>query len=162
MNDDTKTWVGTITPSNYTMDQSGQTSKAKYTIDYSSYKARLITANEIAQITGYTAWDEKTTDRHYFFDSKTSTASTTCKRGDISGCKYGWLYDRTNTGCTDFGCLNNSDQVTSGYWTASSRATFYREAWGVYYPANVTTNIVEDSNLFGIRPVITISKSQLG
>ena len=40
LNDDTKSWVGTKTPSNYTMDQTGQTSNAKYTIDYSGYKAR--------------------------------------------------------------------------------------------------------------------------
>ena len=41
LNDDTKNWVGTETPSNYTMDQSTQVSKAKYTIDYSGYKANL-------------------------------------------------------------------------------------------------------------------------
>ena len=159
---DTSSWQGTITPANYTMDQTGKTSKAKYTIDYSSYKARLITADEVAQITGNTSWDEKTASNYYYLDSKTTTASTTCKSGDTSGCKYGWLYDRTYTGCTKYGCLNNSDQVTSGYWTASSDAFISYYAWHVRYGANVSSNVVSDSSEDGVRPVITISKSQLG
>ena len=80
LNDDTKSWVGTKTPSNYTMDQTGQTSNANYTIDYSSYKARLITAQEVATITDYSGWDEKVSanSKWYYFDSKTTTASDTC------------------------------------------------------------------------------------
>ena len=169
LNDDTKSWVGTITPSNYTMDQTGQTSKAKYTIDYSDYKARLITAQEIATITGYLEWDEKVAanSSYYYFDSKTTTASDTCKSGDTSGCTYGWLYDRTNTSCTTYGCLNNSDQTTHGYWTASSRAGDSYSAWYVSYSGrvdNVTVDYDEQDIDFslGVRPVITVAKSQLG
>ena len=162
LNDDTKSWVGTITPANYTMDQSTQGSKAKYTIDYSSYKARLITANEIAQITGNTTWDEKIDNSYYYLDSKTTTASTTCKSGNTTGCKYGWLYDRTHKNCIAFGCLNKSDKETYGYWTASSRAGDSIEAWHVRYGANVSSNVVSDSSEDGVRPVITILKSQLG
>ena len=85
LKNDTDGWKGTITPTNYTMDQTGQTSNAKYTIDYSSYKARLITAQELAQITGNTTWDEKTANNYYYLDSKTKTASATCKEGNTSG-----------------------------------------------------------------------------
>ena len=163
LNDDTKTWVGTITPSNYTMDQTGQTSNAKYTIDYSSYKARLITANEIAQITGNTGWNEKIANSYYYLDSKTTTASDTCKEGNISGCKYGWLYDRTSANCTKYGCLNSSGKFifTTGYWTASSRADDSNSAWGVSDNASVNSNDVYDSTFNGVRPVITILKSKL-
>ena len=121
---DTDEWKGTITPSNYTMDQTEQESNANYTIKYKDegYKARLITAQEIATITGYTGWDEKTATNSFYFDSKTKTESDTCKSGNTTGCGYGWLYDRTNKSCTTYGCLNNSDQTTNGYWTASSRA----------------------------------------
>ena len=161
LNDDTKTWVGTETPSNYTMDQSTQGSKAKYTIDYSGYKARLITAQEVAQITGNTTWDEKISTSVFYFDTKTDTASTTCKSGNTTGCGYGWLYDRTSKRCTTSGCLNNSDVYTYGYWTASSCATASREAWHVTSAANVYSNYVDDSSYDGVRPVITILKSKL-
>ena len=159
---DTSSWKGTITPSNYTMDQTGQTSNAKYTIDYSSYKARLITANEIAQITGNTTWDEKAASKIYYFDSKTTSASTTCKSGNTTGCQYGWLYDRTKTDCTTYGCLNNSDQSTLGYWTASSRAGSSDSAWSVSFGAGVDDGDVDYSNFDGVRPVITVSKGKLG
>ena len=159
---DTSSWKGTETPSNYTMDQTGQTSNAKYTIDYSEYKARLITAQEIATITGYTGWDEKVSaSNYYYFDSKTTTASDTCKSGNTSGCSYGWLYDRTNTNCTKYGCLNNSDQETYGYWTASSRAAHSSSAWYVLYRATVDNDGVGSSLSRGVRPVITVAKDKL-
>ena len=158
---DTDGWKGTITPTNYTMDQTGQTSKANYTIDYSSYKARLITAQELAQITGNTTWDEKTANNYYYLDSKTKTASATCKEGNTSGCSYGWLYDRTNTSCIDRGCLNNSDKGTFGYWTASSRADSSNSAWAVRFYAIVDSDYVVYSGYGGMRPVITVLKSKL-
>ena len=166
MNDDTKSWVGTKTPSNYTMDQTGQTSNANYTIDYSSYKARLITAQEVATITDYSGWDEKVSanSKWYYFDSKTTTASDTCKSGksgDTSGCQYGWLYDRTHTNCTESGCLNNSDVEIYGYWTSSSRAANSYGAWRVYGLGNVADNLVNDSSDYGVRPVIEVLKSKL-
>ncbi len=163
LKNDTDGWKGTITPTNYTMDQTGQTSNAKYTIDYSSYKARLITAQELAQITGNTPWDEKVAvnSNWYYFDSKTTTASTTCTDGNTTECSYRWLYDRTNNNCTKYGCLNNSDKETYGYWTASSRAANSNYAWRVNYNGNVISLNVDNNNRNGIRPVITISKSQL-
>ena len=163
LNDDTKTWVGTETPSNYTMDQSTQGGKAKYTIDYSNYKARLITANEIAQITGNTTWDEKTASSSFHFDTNTTTASDTCKKGDTSGCQYGWLYDRTNKSCTTYGCLNNADSSMNGYsyWTASSRADSSSSAWRVSFYARVGSDYVDTSSDYGVRPVIEVLKSKL-
>ena len=167
LNDDTKFWVGTETPANYTMDQSTQSSGAKYTINYSTYKARLITANEIAQITGNTSWDEKNyrTSGYYYLDSKTTTESTTCKNGNTTGCKYGWLYDRSNINCIESGCLNNADSSTSsdmwGYWTASSSADEYNLAWIVPYDAQVSEYVVGTSNVYGVRPVIEVLRSKL-
>jgi hypothetical protein len=166
LNDDTKSWAGTETPTNYTMDQTGQPTNAKYTIDYSTYKARLITAHEIAQITGNTTWDEKTATNSFYFDSKTDTASTTCKRGDTSGCSYGWLYDRTTADCTTYGCLNNAESASagymSGYWTASSAAVYPPiNVWVVNGYASVA-KAANTESLYGIRPVIEVSKSKLG
>ena len=163
LKNDTKTWVGTVTPSNYTMDQTGQTSNTKYIIDYSSYKARLITAQEIATITGNTSWDEEKEENsnNYYLDSKTTSQSSTCKSGDTSGCSYGWLYDRTNTSCTESGCLNNSDQKTSGYWTISSHAAYLNGAWYVSSGGFVYAGIVGNVDHYGVRPVITVLKSKL-
>ena len=154
---DTSNWKGTNTPTNYTMDQTDQPSGANYTIDYSDYKARLITAQEIATITGYTDWNEW----YYFLESKTTSPSSTCKNGNTSGCKYGWLYDRTGTNCTTYGCLNNSDKSTSGYWTISSRAGDTKSALNMYYHAFLYFTDVNTSNYVGVRPVITVLKSKL-
>ena len=163
LKNDTDTWQGTITPTNYTMDQTGQLNNAKYTIDYSDYKARLITANEIATITDYSEWDEKVAINSdwYYLDSKTTVYSNTCKSGNTSGCQYGWLYDRTNKSCTEYGCLNNSDQDTYGYWTASSRANNSSNAWHVGYTNSMSNYNVSISPIYGVRPVITVSKSKL-
>ena len=163
LNEDTKDWIGTEVPTNYIMDQTGQVSGAKYTVDYSSYKARLITAQEVAQITGNTTWDERTASSSYYFDSKTTTESDTCTEGNTIGCKYGWLYDRTNTSCTTYGCSNNSDVETYGYWSASSSSIVddaYR-AWYVAYDGSVYDSNVDFSDLYGVRPVITVLKSKL-
>ena len=158
---DTSSWVGTITPANYTMDQSTQESQANYTIDYSSYKARLITAQEIAQITGNISWDEKNagTDDWYYLDSKTTTESYRCRYADISECKYRWLYDRTHINCITKGCLNNSDQETYGYWTASSRADSSIFVWYISFDSRFNSaNLRSDS---GVRPVIEVLKTNL-
>ncbi len=157
---DTDTWLGTETPANYTMDQATQTSKASYTVDYSSYKARLITANEVAQITGNTSWDEKNPSGTYYFDTNTSSQSITCQSGNTSGCAYGWLYDRTSQTCTKYGCFNNSNQIIYGYWTASSRADGTSRAWYVHYHALVTGDSVVNS-YYGVRPVIEVLKFRL-
>ena len=150
------------------MNQTGQLSNANYTIKYKDegYKARLITAQEVATITDYSGWDEKVSanSSSYYFDSKKFSASTTCKSGDTSGCQYGWLYDRTNTSCTTYGCLNNADSSMNekGYWTASSWASQYGSAWGVDYSGRASCNYtVSYSSDYGVRPVITVLKSNL-
>ena len=159
---DTDEWKGTLTPENYALDQTGQKSNAKYTIDYSGYKARLITAQEIATISGKTSWDEKTTNLNLYFDSKNGLESSTCKKGNTSGCKYGWLYDRTATDCTTYGCLNNSDSTVNGYWTSSldASSSFYTYAWWVRSYAAMTNYNVSLAYP-GFRPVIEVDKSIL-
>ena len=161
---DTSSWKGTETPENYTVDQSGSTGNVNYTIDYSSYKARLITAQEIAQIVGNTAWDEKNATTWYYLDSKTSDVFSTCKSGNTSGCQYGWLYDRTNTNCTKYGCLNDADSSMNGtgYWTATSRAGLSDVAWYLTYTGRVyDSRTVDSENFYGVRPVIEVLKFRL-
>ena len=154
LNEDTKDWIGIEVPTNYIMDQTGQASEAKYTIDYSTYKARLITANEVAQITNNISWDESKLMDWYYFDTKSQTESTTAYN-------YGWLYDRTRNSCETYGCSNNSDIGIYGYWTSSSRAGNTFDAWYVRFEGFVYNNKVDFADDFGIRPVIEVLKSKL-
>ncbi|MCM1371340.1 MAG: hypothetical protein NC181_05610, partial [Clostridium sp.] len=167
---DTSSWTGVETPTNYTftsVDRSsgeGQTqgSQFTYTIDYSGYKARLITANEIAQITGDTNFNES--DLYgvtsYFFNSKSSSPSSTCTSGNTTECKYGWLYDRTSTTCETWGCLNNADSNSPSsmyiYFTATAHS-YYQPILGVHG----TGQIMPVNGTGAIRPVIEVSKSKL-
>jgi len=132
---DTKGWNGTITPSNYTWDS--------YTINYSGYKARIITIEEISCIIG---------DNCEIISTHTGIEATP------------WLYDRTSTDCTQYGCLNNSDAKIYGYWISSSIAFNSKYAWYVRYNGLVSSSsvydyFVSDCSHCGVRPVITIAKS---
>ena len=169
LKEQTQSWKGTIEPTNYTTGASNR----EYTVNYNGYKARIISANEIAQITENIGWDEnsKSTDKFYF-DTKINSQSATCKEGDTTGCRYGWLYDRTSKTCTTTGCLNNSNIETNGYWTISSSTTLssvdiHKEYcngyvnYGVSDSARLSITCPNYPNHFGVRPVIEVLKSNL-
>ena len=123
-----------------------------------SLKARLITAKEIAEITGNTTFSEATSNNYFYFDSLTTIASTTCTSGNTSECKYGWLYDRTATNCTLYGCLNDSDSLMTGlgYWTVTPSPNNVSYVWYIYRDGRLAGNRV-DNTISGVRPVITVS-----
>ena len=117
--------------------------------------ARLITANEIAKITGNTGWDASMENQPWFYldsNNQTLTTSSTNKS------KYAWLFDYIN-GCTNYGC-NTPDSSNSGYWTS----TLYKEnvefAWLVCGNGSLLRDTVTYTAI-GVRPVITISKSNI-
>ena len=119
-----------------------------------SLNARLITANEIAKITGNTSFDEKTSTYYkwFYFDSndQTQTANSTNKS------KYAWLFDYTDE-CKKNGC-DIEDSSARGYWTSTPTAGRTDFAWIVY--GNGTLDVNTSSYTYiGVRPVITISKS---
>lgn len=157
---DTSSWNGTITPSNYTVFQ---TSGVNYTIKYreNDYKARLITANEVAKITSNFDFDESITtySQWFYFDTNTTTQSETCQSGNISSCNYGWLYDRTGTNCLSYGCLNKSEIAMDGYWTATiPKDSNY--SWVIHRNSYFKfSNITKTS--YGVRPVIEVLKTNL-
>lgn len=155
---DTNSWLGTETPSDTT-------------INYSGYNARLMTFQEITQITNNNkTFDHTKNSNSYYFDSNESTASDTCKSGNTNGCQYGWLYDRTALDCTTNGCLNNSDQETAGYWT--STPTYLDDGTDWYFGVDSRASVsmapgyYGDKNYssavgYGVRPVIEVLKSKL-
>ena len=127
--------------------------------DTSNWKSdlnpRLITANEIAKITEHPTFDaRKTGQSSFYFDSNNQTQ----KANASNKSKYAWLFDYTYD-CTSYGC-NKSNSSTYGYWTSTRKIDGSAYVWrvtkfGNLYNGDVTT-IVN-----GIRPVITISKSNI-
>jgi len=179
---DTQSWIGTNTPKNYSLNQTSATEGyANYTINYSGYKARLITAQEIADIVGASKSDtgfkfnESTAHRvndYFYFDGFGTTALewqirtvgiNTCGENEDSPCakevsEYGWLYDRSGTDCVTYGCYNNSDTNTA-YWTATASTGDSAGAWRLYGGGKLHYNYVWAGG--SVRPVIEVNKSNL-
>ena len=110
--------------------------------------ARLITANEVAKITGKTGFDASKENQDWFYldsNNQTQTANASNKS------TYAWLFDYTYE-CTNYGC-NTSDLSTWGYWTSTS--SWHVSRFG--HLSNTNANYADS----GVRPVITISKSNI-
>ena len=125
--------------------------------------ARLIEANEIAKITGNTEFDATNPDKdlvYWLEDSSynegTELPSVFPQQGEA---KYKWLFDYTY-GCIDYGC-SIADNNTGGYWTSTPTASNSSDAWIVGSNGTLNCYIVDHAYSFGVRPVITISKSIL-
>lgn len=150
---DTSSWSGVPTRTdNYSVSNG----TATYTINYSAYKARLITAAEIAKITGNSNFVESTALYNtgwFYFDSNNQIQTATTQGAS----NYDWLFDYTY-GCTSYGC-NIVDTSNHGYWTSTavSANTYY--AWHVLSFGDLSRDAIDIIDGYGIRPVITINKS---
>ena len=114
--------------------------------------ARLIEASEIATITDNPSW---TAGADYYYLHNNSTTEYT---GSVGTNKYAWLFDNTNS-CTTYGC-NVADSSTFGYWTNTAYTRFTDYAWIIDSDGVLRYYQVVRSN-YGVRPVITVSKSKL-
>ena len=121
-------------------------------------KARLITANEIAKITGNTRFDASKKNQDWFYlDSNNQTQTTDSSNKS----KYAWLFDYT-TRCIYWGCNEPVEDKTAGYWTSSSYKGSSSLVWFVgRYGYLKFVDYVGKGNGIGVRPVITISKSDI-
>ena len=134
--------------------------------------ARLITADEIAEITGAKDSLDWTSDKtfsgtpvkgtsisYFYFDGADGTNTTwqTQIAKSQGASKYAWLYDNTSS-CTSNGC-NIEDSSTYGYWTSTPVVGTSARAWYVCRDGYLSGNAVSLSRDDGVRPVITISKS---
>ena len=131
--------------------------KTKLEEDTKDWKntARLITANEVAKITGKTGFDASKENQDWFYldsNNQTQTASSTNKS------KYAWLFDYT-IDCTNYGC-NTPDSSNWGYWTSTPNKASSTIAWRVYRSGDLSRDYVTNAG-HGVRPVITISKSNI-
>ena len=120
--------------------------------------ARLITANEVAKITEHPTFDasRENQDRFCLDTNKPDTANWCAKTKGTS--KYTWLFDYTSV-CTDYGC-NISDSSNWGYWTSIPYKDNTINVWVVNSYGSLTLDYVTRT-VVGIRPVITISKSNI-
>ena len=141
---DTNSW-NTKTPTNYNDPKYGK-------LDYNGYKARLITAEEIAKITKNTTWN--TSGETFYFDTNSNTIEQDIHK-KVS--KYSWLFDYTKK-CANYGC-NVEDNSTYGYWTSSSinNKDFANHAWAVTESGSLSGSYnIMKNDYYGIRPVIEI------
>lgn len=158
----TDSWKGTLSLKNYTYSSNAGSSSAgsydaiEYELNYSSMKARFITANEVAKLGNISGFDETTYDgygKSVFLNVKgLSTAEIT---NDL-----GWLLDN----------VSKSNSTTS-YYTSAAVHDSYASYWIVsatsggsltYGPSRrVSASTLKDCE-YGIRPVIEVSKSKLG
>ena len=132
----------------------------------SSLNARLITADEIASISGNTEFNSSTSkwNKWFYLDSNNQTQTATSQGAS----KYAWLFDYTNE-CLNNGCniADNNEYVYNGnttgkiygYWTSSPVAGGNRSAWIINRYGYIFNIYVDVSNSTGVRPVITIPKS---
>lgn len=152
LKNDTSSWTGVPTR---TDSYSVNNGTANYTIDYSSYKARLITAAEVATITGNGSFNEITNlyTSWFYLDSNNQTQTVTA----IGNSNYAWLFDYTSN-CTSYGC-NIEDASNSGYWTSTAVPVYTRNVWCVKNTGRLSSEHAESSIGSGVRPVITINKS---
>ena len=119
--------------------------------------ARLIEASKVAGITGKTGWDSNRDSPWFCFDTKQQDTTNSCAPKAQGTSEYAWLFDYTKE-CTNYGC-NKQDSSTEGYWT-STRKIGETMIWHVNREGFLSAHGMT-LNCYGVRPVITISKSNI-
>lgn len=138
----------------------GYIGEQHYVINYTKYKARLISAEEINEVTRKGKQTAETVQGGSFL----GTCSSNCSKGSSS---YGWLFDYSGVGysaapfsCESYGCNEGYDIESSAYWTESPVENPTKRAWNVYFNGGISYGNVDTK--YGVRPVIKVSKTKLG
>ena len=123
-----------------------------------TFNPRLITGEEIKQITGNNTFNlnSNDTDNHYYFDSN----STTQISNSSNKSPYAWLFDHLK-GCANYGCNHSPSSGNSLYWTSNVvRTNGGRGAYAVLHKGSLDFS-GPNTDVGGYRPVITVPKSLL-
>ena len=135
---------------------------------------RLITAEEVNTITGKTDFDSTSTKSWYYLDTLTQTGDTFT---ETKRSRYDWLYNNLTlckTDGTDWGCNleDNNTYIgykmtekgyTRSYWTSTTVGNANSSSFVFLVNGSGTLSCDSSiSDIRGIRPVITISKSIIG
>lgn len=145
---DTSNWSDKLLRKNdsYTLNKTDASGfNVNYTIDYSAYKAKLISFEEIGGIIG-NIWN---------LDVKNNGETTS---------KFSWLYDYTgleesDEKCSIKGCEYdaNSSNETFGFWTSDANTDDTMGPYSIFhinYDGTTTSQLANEYS--GIRPVITV------
>lgn len=122
----------------------------------SKLNARLITANEIAKITGNTDFNVSTSQSAFCLDTNMPDNEMACFKSQGSS-SYIWLFDYTKM-CTNYGC-NKAESNSYGYWTSDSVYSDTINAWVVGSNGSLSWCNIDNTNAHGIRPVVTLEKT---
>ena len=175
LNEDTKNWNGVESRKDKYVYNSGS---ANYTIDYSGMKAKMISGEEIASITGADKALDWSSDKPYsgaetpsvgssvsyfYFDGSFGTDKLWRTRitSSTNKSKYAWLFDYTSR-CIQHGCNVEDTRIVDssyifGYWSSSAtNASKSNYVYWVYWDHIGESYIHNDKH--GLRPVITVSK----
>ena len=116
---------------------------------------RLIKQSEVRTITGNNGTSS------YYFGSNNNTTSYADQTDAQKAIQqsYHWLFDYT-LDCTSYGC-QTANSSTYGYWT-SDAVSGISYAWSVSRYGLLSINFANYDTNYGVRPVISISKSLLG
>ena len=160
--DDKSSTVNVILDHNTTASVAWNSTADALETDTSNWKSdlnsRLITANEVAKITKHPTFDASKENQDWFcLDTNQPDTTSYCAKAQGKS-KYAWLFDYTYE-CTNYGC-NTSDLSTWGYWTSTSYKDNLTYVWRVNGSGLLSGDIVTNAG-FGVRPVITISKSNI-
>ena len=155
--------------------------------EYDGLNARLITADEVAEITGAKEKLQWTSDKTFVVSTNIPIIGETISMFYLDGERgtnkywqtqvvstkgasaYAWLFDNTH-GCTSYGCNVNDDNkyaaIPSGtsdyiwaYWTSTPTVGNSDKAWDVDRYSHLDGDSVDNDHCHGVRPVITVSKS---
>ena len=178
--EDTKNWEGTLSNENYIQYNSSQSDIIEYEINYTNYKARLITLDEILnKISFYTNLNDNDKEnwKDLYYDAYDNAMIEIEKKvnGKFNDNDVVAIYkfmaeeiSQTDIGLPSYLSINILDTwsisddytdltiPTEGYWTASSHSDDPFSIYLVNYMAAIGS---EDSNYnkIGIRPVIKVS-----
>ena len=128
-------------------------------------QVELPRAQDIADAVGNTGWKTAEKDYNGWFCLETNKQDTTTNPYCYNNTqKTEWLWNYTRE-CADWHCSNSLDSnYAYGYWTGdmvSKQLDTTAPAWNVGRSGNLGTDTVSDTASYGVRPVITISKSNI-
>ena len=115
-------------------------------------------AQAITDATGYN-WVAANNSTWWCFGSKAQDVQGEPYCNNSNQGTYAWLFNHLMN-CKTTGCTDDSGATASGYWTRDlvSNTTY---AWRVIRIGNLGRTTVSNSTDLGVRPVITVLKSNL-
>ena len=123
-------------------------------------------AQDIANAVGNSSWkvEDKNYDGWFYFDKNGSSYGQTQVANASNLSKYKWLFNYTRE-CSTYGCDSDTSLGSGeayGYWTRDVVAQRNAgQAWYIKKLGYMRASVMTNASDIGIRPVITVLKSNL-